>query len=375
MRAIHSTDELSSFREEARTWIEENKPRTSRPEDDAAAREFDCAWQHQQFTGGWAGVGWPAEHGGRGLSPQEQMVWYEELVEADAPGMGAFTVALGHAGPTIIGRGTDEQKRNYLPRILRGETPWCQGFSEPGSGSDLASLRTRATVDGDELVINGSKIWTSFAHVADFQELLVRTDPEASRHRGLSWVIVPMDSAGLTVRRIRTIDGEAGFCECFYDDVRVPLANVVGGLHDGWSVAMYTLAIERGLGFLSTRLEVIRSVERLIEEARRRDRLTDTRIAAELAAVRAQAAAIRALGYDGISATARPELVGAVNRVFYGELRQRVARLAVDLLGPDGLQSNPWSTAYLESLSFTIASGTKEIQKNILGERVLGLPR
>jgi alkylation response protein AidB-like acyl-CoA dehydrogenase len=184
-----------------------------------------------------------------------------------------------------------------------------------------------------------------------------------------------MDTPGLTVRRIRTIDGEAGFCECFYDDVRVPVTNVVGGLHQGWDVAMYTLAIERGMGFLSMRLEVIRSVERLIAVARQRDLLGDTRIARELAGVRAQAAAIRSLGYDALSADARLDLIGAVNRVFYGELRQRVGRLALDILGADGLEAGEWTRRYLESLSFTIASGTKEIQKNILGERVLGLPR
>jgi alkylation response protein AidB-like acyl-CoA dehydrogenase len=289
--------------------------------------------------------------------------------------MGSFTVALGHAGPTIIGRGTPEQKAAYLPRILRGETPWCQGFSEPGAGSDLASLRTRAVIDGDDLVISGSKIWTSFAHVSDFQELLVRTDPDAPRHKGLSWVIVPMDIDGLTIRRIRTIDGASGFCECFYDDVRVPLTNVVGALNDGWSVAMHTLSIERGMGFLASRLTVAGDVDRLMAEAEARDLLTDSRIASELAAVRAQARAVHALGYDGVSASANTEIVAAVNRVFYGELLQRVGRLAVDILGPDALESNPWSMAYLESLSRTIASGTKEIQKNILAERVLGLPR
>jgi alkylation response protein AidB-like acyl-CoA dehydrogenase len=374
MELLHD-EALAEFRQRARGWLEANAPGGPRPTDDAAARAFDCEWQRRQYEGGWAGVAWPKEYGGQGLSPLRQMIWYEELVRAGAPSMGSFTVALGHAGPTIIARGTPEQQAEYLPRILRGETPWCQGFSEPGSGSDLASLRTRAVIDGDDLVINGSKIWTSFAHLADYQELLVRTDPDAPKHKGISWVIVPMDAPGLTVRRIRTIDGHAHFCECFYDDVRVPLANVVGELNDGWRVAMSTLSFERGMGYLASRLTVINEVDELIELARGRGLLEDSGIAAELALVKAEASAVHALGYDGVSSTARPELVAAVNQVFNGELGKRLDRLATDILGADGLERGRWTTAYLGSFPQTIAGGSKDIQKNILGERVLGLPR
>jgi alkylation response protein AidB-like acyl-CoA dehydrogenase len=366
---------LAEFREEARTWIAENAPTEPRPSDDIEARHFDCAWQNRQYEGGWAGVAWPEEYGGRGLSPLQQMIWYEEMVRAGAPSTGSFTVALGHAGPTIIARGTAEQQAEYLPKILKGETPWCQGFSEPGSGSDLASLRTRGVIDGDELVVNGSKIWTSFAHQADYQELLVRTDPDAPKHKGISWVILPMDTPGLTVRRIRTIDGNAHFCECFYDDVRVPLANVVGELNDGWRVAMSTLSFERGMGYLASRLTVINEVDRLVEEAHSRGLLEDARIAEQLAFVRAEATAVHALGYDGVTGTSRPELVATVNQVFNGELGKRIDRLATDILGSDGLERGAWTTGYLASFPATIAGGTKDIQKNILGERVLGLPR
>jgi alkylation response protein AidB-like acyl-CoA dehydrogenase len=230
-------------------------------------------------------------------------------------------------------------------------------------------------IDGDELMVNGSKIWTSFAHQADYQELLVRTDPDAPKHKGISWVILPMDTPGLTVRRIRTIDGNAHFCECFYDDVRVPLANVVGELNDGWRVAMSTLSFERGMGYLASRLTVINEVDRLVEEARSRGLLGDARIAEQLAFVRAEATAVHALGYDGVTGTSRPELVAAVNQVFNGELGKRIDRLATDILGSDGLESGGWTTGYLSSFPATIAGGTKDIQKNILGERVLGLPR
>lgn len=367
--------EITAFREEARTWLEENAPREERPADDLQAREFDRAWQRLQFEGGWAGVAWPKEYGGSGLSPLQQMIWYEEMVRADAPSMGSFTVALGHAGPTIIARGTEEQQEAYLQRIIGGDTPWCQGFSEPGSGSDLASLRTRATIEGDELVVNGQKIWTSFAHIADFQELLVRTDPDAPKHRGISWVVLDMKTPGLTVRPIRTIDGNAHFCECFYDDVRIPLANVVGGLNNGWQVAMSTLSFERGMGYLQSRLTIITRVDRLIAEARRRNVLTDDRIAWQLAHLRAEATAVHALGYDGVVTKARPELVAAVNQVFNGELDKELYRVALEVLQVDGLERDPWTAGYLGSFPATIAGGSKDIQKNIVGERVLGLPR
>ncbi len=365
---------LDEFRISARQWLAANVPDQARPTDDFEGRLFDQEWQRRQFDAGWAGVAWPREYGGRGLSPQEQMVWYEELVRARAPGMGCFTVAMGHAGPTIIEFGTQEQKERYLPPILRGESPWCQGFSEPDSGSDLASLSTRGVVEGDHLVINGSKIWTSYAHVAQLQELLLRSDDGSTGHRGLSWVVVPMDSPGLTVRRIPTIDGNARYCQCFYDDVRVPLSNVVGGLGNGWRVAMYTLTIERGMGFLSTRLASLREVDELTAMARAGDRLDD-RTAYGLAVARASASAIHALGYDALAGVAPRDVIGGVNRIFDGDLRQLIGRLALDIQDSDALVSNPWTELYLRSRSATISSGTKDIQKNILGERVLGLPR
>lgn len=374
MELIDSTS-LRDFRDEARTWLEENTLREPRPDEDFAGAEFDKQWQKIQYDGGWAGVAWPKEAGGRGLSPVELLVWYEELARAQAPGAGCFLVAIGHAGPTIIAQGTPEQQATHLQPILRGEAPWCQGFSEPGAGSDLASLRSRAEIDGDELVINGSKIWTSFGHLATYQEMLVRTDPDAPKHKGISWVVVPMDAPGLEVRRIRTIDGEAHFCECFYTDVRIPVANVVGGLNNGWSVAMTTLSNERGMGYLSARLRGIQRVDELVALAKSLGRDKDERIRYELAWLRAQIVAIHALGYDGSNPTERPELIAAVNQVFEGELSKTIVRLAMEIRGVDAIANDEWSHGYLGGWPSTIAGGSKDIQKNILGERVLGLPR
>lgn len=371
---IVNDKKLDEFREEARTWLAENTPKEARPPDDEGARAFDCEWQRIQFEGGWAGVTWPKEYGGRGMSAAEQLIWFEECVRAKAPSTGAFTVALGHAGPTIIAAGTEEQKATYLQPIISGQTPWCQGFSEPGSGSDLASLRTRAVIDGDELVVNGQKIWTSFAMLADYQELLCRTDPDVPKHRGISWVVLDMKTPGLTVRPIKTINGGAHFAECFYDNVRIPLKNVVGGLNNGWKTAMTTLSHERGLGYLASRLLILSEAEELIKLADKRG-LLEGRLAYELACMRAEAQVVHALGYDGVADGRNQGLIASVNQVFNGELSKRLSRLALEVLAAEGLERSLWTTSYLSSFPATIAGGTKDIQKNILGERVLGLPR
>ncbi|MGM7668056.1 acyl-CoA dehydrogenase family protein [Microbacterium sp. A93] len=370
-----SSKALKEFRDEARTWLEENVPREPQPKDPVAGRAFDCAWQAKQYEGGWAGVAWPKEHGGRGLSPVEQIIWFEEMARANAPRMGAFTIALGHAGPTIIENGTVEQQQKYLEPILAGRTPWCQGFSEPDAGSDLASLRTSAVIDGDHLVVNGSKIWTSFALMADYQELLVRTDPALPRHKGLSWVVMDMKTEGLTVRPIRSLEGHAPLNQCTYDNVRIPLENVVGGLNNGWRVALSTLAYERGSGYLASRMLVLNEIDELIELARKKDRLEGTEFAYELATLRAEAQVIPALAYDGIADGRNSDLSAAVNQVYYGEVITRLYRVAVAVLEDEGLVANKWMSGYLAAYAFTIAGGTKDIQKNILGERVLGLPR
>jgi alkylation response protein AidB-like acyl-CoA dehydrogenase len=382
---LDTSPRLREFREEARTWLHENVPRDPRPPDGPdlrnrdAIRDWDAAWQRRQYDGGWAGVDWPEEYGGRGLSLVQQIVWYEELVRAGAPThFSVFAVALGHAGPTLIARASEEQKSAYLPRILRGETPWCQGFSEPGSGSDLASLRTRGVVDGDELVVTGQKIWTSGGQYADYCELLVRTDPEAPRHKGITWVIMDMHLPGVDVRPIRLIPDMYETCEVFYDEVRVPLANVVDSVNNGWSVAMSTLAIERGPAFLDLRLANIHHVDELVEIARDRGLLADEALADRLAQARADAAAVRSMAYYQVS-SARPGVPpgpeSTAVRTWHTQLEQRIGRLAVDILGVDALLAGSWTREWLWAFVSTIAGGTKDIQKNIIGERVLGLPR
>ncbi|TMB16236.1 MAG: acyl-CoA dehydrogenase [Deltaproteobacteria bacterium] len=381
-----------AFRADARAWLEANVPRGPRPAgvDLRERRDYDLAWQRRMFEGGWAGVSWPREFGGRGASLMEQVIWYEEYARAGAPEITTTFVGLNHAGPTLIACGSEEQKAYHLPRILRGDVVWCQGFSEPNAGSDLASLQTRAVFDGAELVVSGQKIWTSFGNVAEFQELLVRTDPEAPRHRGISWVICAMDSPGIDIRPITTLTGDQHFCEVFYDEVRIPLRNVVGQLHDGWRVAMATLGFERGTAFLSEQIRLARRLEDLAALARsvpgpRAGRaIDDDEIGRRLALARAEVAGLRAMTYRSVSLAVRTGVPGAeasIIRLFFSELVQRIDLLALDILGPaavercEGSPAARWADSYLAGLSQTIGGGTKDIQRNIIGDRVLGLPR
>lgn len=375
---INPDDTLKRFREEARDWLHDNVPREPRPHGGPEVKEFDCAWQRRQYNGGWAGIDWDVAYGGRGLSLLQQVVWYEELVQAGAPSQTCFGVALGHAGPTLIMRGTEAQKQFYLPKILSGETPWCQGFSEPSAGSDLASLRTRGEIDGDDLIITGQKIWTSYGHWSDYGELLIRTDPSLPKHKGLTWVIMDMHLPGVDIRPIQQIDGNAEFCEVFYDEVRVPLANVVDKINNGWSVAMSTLAAERGPAFLDHRLSQIKLVDELVAYARENNLLSDEALYGRLATARAEAAALRSMAYMQVSTGRAGEAPGPETtaiRTFYVELQLRIGRLAVDVLGPGAVAWTPWAEHWLSEFSGPIAGGTKDIQKNIIGERVLGLPR
>lgn len=385
------TAEQVEFREEVRTWLAEHAPTEPRPHLDAVAmREYDLAWQRTQWEGGWAGIAWPERYGGRGLSPVRQLIWHEEYARIGMPSIDACFVGLNHAGPTLITRGSEQQKSFHLPRILRGEDVWCQGFSEPGAGSDLAALSTRAELDGDEFVITGQKIWTSFAMIADFQELLVRTDRSGSRHHGITWLICDMRSPGIDVRPIKTMDGGADFCEVFYDEVRVPASGVVGERDDGWRVAMSTLSFERGTAYTASQVRLSDTVEELISLARertgpdgRRPAIADDELAGRLATARAEVAALRAMTYAGICRNLRtdtPGPEGSMLKLYWADIAQRVARLAMDVLGADGVRANGdrpagWSANYLRSFAASIGGGTSEIQRNIIGDRVLGLPR
>jgi alkylation response protein AidB-like acyl-CoA dehydrogenase len=385
-----SADQME-FRDRIRTWLDENKPAEPRPRDDAGIREFDLAWQRTQWDGGWAGIAWPKEYGGGGLTLLQQLIWYEEYAKRGFPGIDACFVGLSHAGPTLITRATEEQKNLHLPKILRGESIWCQGFSEPEAGSDLGALRAKAVIDGDEMVVNGQKLWTSFATISDYQELLVRTDNSGGKHHGITWVICDMSSPGIDIRPIETIEGGAEFCEVFYDNVRIPLSNVVGEIDNGWSVAMSTLSFERGTAFTANQVRLATVIEDLIDYARdhvgpdgRRPAIADDEIARRLARARASVASLRALTYQNICLamqTQTPGPKGSMVKLLYAELAKQIGKLAMDIVGPAGIRRSSrwdrdgWTGYYYYSFSQAIGGGTSEIQRNILGERVLGLPR
>jgi alkylation response protein AidB-like acyl-CoA dehydrogenase len=371
------TGSTSDFRRAARQWLKAHVPADAPPEDGPASREFALAWQQAQAQGGWAGLSWPTELGGRGLSVLEQIIWFEEYARAGGPSpLNATFVGLNHAGPTLIACGSAEQKAFHLPKILAGEVIWCQGFSEPSAGSDLASLKTRGRIDGNELVITGHKIWSSFADIADWQELLIRTEPTAKNSVALSWVICPMNAPGITVRPIRTMAGPYKYCEVFYDSVRVPLSNVVGGLHNGWATAMSTLSFERGTAALALLIGLTLKVAGLLADCPRER----PQMRRRLACLHAEGAAIRATTYRFAldSEHAVPDASGSIIRLCFAEFAQRVTAAAIDLYGieaPAVVGAHGWGHDYLDAFSETIAGGTAEVQRNIIAERVLGLPK
>jgi alkylation response protein AidB-like acyl-CoA dehydrogenase len=387
MEFIDSPDNRT-FREQVRDWLHANRPREPRPKDPKAQMVYDRAWQRAQYDGGWAGISWPREYGGLGLSPSQQLIWCQEYAEARCPLVhDSCWLGLNHAGPTLYSRASEAQKSFHLPRILKGEATWCQGFSEPNAGSDLASLRTRGVVDGSDLVVNGQKIWTTMAHQADYQELLVRTGPEGGRHRGPTWVICDMHLPGVEVRPITALDGELHTSAVFYDDVRIPLANVVDELDNGWSVALTTLAFERGPASYGAIYELAVLLEDLLDHVRAQQDNAPAEIreggvlAWRIAVARSEVQSVHALACSMVSGAERGNQAGhegSIMRLCSTELEQTVTRLAMDVLGPAGLSrvsSGKWCSTYFEAFAETIAGGTSEIQRNIIGERLLGLPR
>lgn len=294
--------------------------------------------------------------------------------------MGANFVGLLHAGPTIAAEGTAEQRARWLPPVLRGDEVWCQGFSEPDAGSDLASLRTRAVRDGDDYVVTGSKIWTSHAEVADWCELLVRTDPHAAKHRGISWLAMPMDAPGVTVRPLRTLAGSAEFAEMFLDEVRVPAANRVGEENDGWRVTMVTLSFERGTAFVGEVVACRRVLAALAREARSTGRWDDPVLRRRLGRLYGEFGALWRLTQWNVSDAQRtggvPGTGGSVFKLRYSHARQELYDTAAEVLGAGALEADrEWVADRLSSLSYTIAAGTSQIQQNIVAERILGLPK
>ncbi len=384
-----------AFRTELRRWLASVLPTLpAKPDagDWAGRRAYDTGWQRLLSDAGYAGVDWPSEGGGRGASPVEQLIFKEECERAGAPYVGVNFVGLLHAGPTIIAEGTAEQRGRYLAPILRGEEVWCQGFSEPDAGSDLASLRTTAVRDSDNYVVTGSKTWTSHAEVADFCELLVRTGPEGSRHRGISWLVLPMSAEGIEIRPLRTIGGSTEFAELFLDDVRVPVANRVGAEDDGWRVSMVTLSFERGTAFVGELLESMRLLGVLVDLARRTGDWGDPGIRRRVGHLTASFDALWALTKRNVSQAARsgiPGIGGSVFKLSYSEQGQALADLGMELLGRAALSASPIEgtdglgplgnaeqvEAWTKSISLTIAAGTSQVQRNIVAERILGLPK
>ena len=374
---LHYGDADEAFRKEARAWLEDAVPAYGPPPppgDLAVRRVYDTGWQRQLHDAGYAGLNWPVEYGGRGLPATQQLVFLEEYAAADAPYVGINFVGNAHAGPTLIAEGTDEQRRFHLPKILTGESVWCQGFSEPSAGSDLASLRTKAVREGDEYVVTGQKIWSTRAHVADWCELLVRTDPDAPKHKGITWLILDMHQPGVEVRPMKTIDGESHFAEVFLDGARVPVSNRVGEENDGWRVTNVTLRFERGTAFaqhIITLRSQLRRVAALADD--------DPGLRRRLGRLDARVEALWRLTQRCVTeaeATGTPSPMGSAVKLGYSELGQDIARLGMELLGRDGLAAvDPMVRDYLWSFQFTIAAGTSQIQRNLIAERLLGLPK
>ncbi|MFJ3323953.1 acyl-CoA dehydrogenase [Streptomyces griseus] len=378
------TEAEEEFRRRLREWLAAvlpGLPPKPSPDDWPARRAYDTAWQRMLYDAGYAGLHWPADAGGRGATPTQHLIYLEETEKAGAPYVGANFVGLLHAGPTIAAEGTAGQRARWLPPVLRGDEIWCQGFSEPDAGSDLAALRTRAVRDGDDYVVSGQKIWTSHAEVADWCELLVRTDPDAPKHRGISWLAMPMDAPGITVRPLRTLAGSTEFAEVFLDEVRVPVRNRVGAENDGWRVTMVTLSFERGTAFVGEVVACRRTLDALADAARRNGRWDDPVLRRRLGRLNAEFRALWRLTQRNVAESERtggvPGIGGSVFKLRYSGARQELYEAAAEVLGAaDAFDlDREWVLDRLSSLSYTIAAGTSQIQRNIVAERILGLPK
>jgi alkylation response protein AidB-like acyl-CoA dehydrogenase len=399
--------EAEEFRTEIRGWLEDNLPAgwfdegfEMTPEEKA---KFNEEWTAKLFDGGWICATWPTEYGGKGLSTIQGVVLAEEFARARAP-MRADFFGDTLVGPTILMNGTEEQKKYFLPKILDGSMRWCQGFSEPDSGSDLASLKTTAVLDGDEWVINGQKVWTTQAQFADYCFVLARTDPNVKKQAGISYLLVPMHQPGIEVRGITQPDGTAEFNEVFFSDARCPKDNVVGGLNNGWKVANDTLGFERGMSATTGHRRFEEEFRRMVAMAEANGRIDDPLVRQGLARYWSKIQILRINGLRNLTAalTKRRDAgtiaLGATNKMFWSEMHQEAMDLAVDICGADGMlvdtssldggwpgvqrakgrpgyEVSPMMSAYFFSRSETIWGGSSQIQRNIVGEKVLGLPR
>ncbi len=377
MIKLSISEQVEAFRAELRGWLHANPP--PRLEKDAALENFikiGKEWQAKLAAGRWIGVYWPKEFGGRGLSLVEEAVVQEELVRANAPQiLGLFGLTM--VGPVLIKHGTPAQKSRYLAKILSAEEVWCQGFSEPGAGSDLAAIKTKARVEKEGFYISGQKIWTSFAQVANFCFILCRTSPEEKRHKGLSYLLVDMRSKGITVRPLKQISGDSEFNEVFFDEVFVPKENIVGQIGDGWNIAISTLMFERVVLTFARQIQSEVALRGLLKKYKNDAR---TALKVELAQAIAKACAVRALAYEHLldyASGKNPGAEGSLDKLFWSESFQTIAKLALKFRGAEALMDHEDGDThrYLYSRGRTIAAGTSEIQRNIIAERLLGLPR
>ncbi len=379
------TPEEAAFRQEVRSWLKEHAKEKDAGQLSSSHSFYDFddvfvtegkAWQRRLYEGGWAGITWPVEFGGRGGDVVQSMIFRQEEAQFDVTS-GLFAVAIGMAGPTIIDHGSEAQRARYLPAMLRGEEVWCQLFSEPGAGSDLASLATRAERDGDEWVVNGQKVWSSGAHHADMGILLARTNPDLPKHRGITFFILDMRSTGIEVRPLRQMTGGATFNEVFFTDVRVPAANVVGEVNAGWRATMTTLANERTLGGGTS------SFPQVLKLARDCGATSDPVIRQRLADCYAKGQIMRYLGFRIQTALGKgmstPE--SSISKLFYAQMAREIAEVTLAVQGPRGMllghdapEEGYWQQQFLTAPSLRIAAGSDEVQRNVIGERVLGLP-
>ena len=399
--------EDEQFRAEIRAWLKENLPKgwfdKGFEMSNDERKKFNDEWPSKLFSGGWICATWPKEYGGKGLSTMQGVVLSEEFANAKAP-MRADFFGDTLVGPTLLQWGTEEQKKEFLPQILNGSMRWCQGFSEPNSGSDLASLKTTAVLDGDEWVINGQKVWTTQGHHADYCFLLTRTDPDAPKHKGISYLLVPMKQKGVEVRGIVQPDGTAEFCEVFFDNARCPKDNVVGGVNNGWIVTNSTLAFERGMSATTGYRRFESEYKAMVRGAKDNGAINDPKIRQRLMTYYTKIQILKINGLRSLSTTLMgkkdPSMaaLGATNKMFWTEMHKEAMELALDISGADAMlvdytmgdgnwpgtarekrrEGYPVSgmmSAFFFSRSETIWGGTSQIQRNIVGERVLGLPK
>jgi alkylation response protein AidB-like acyl-CoA dehydrogenase len=374
--------EAEAFRAEFRAWLDEHLTEEFRGlrfwgEPDEHQLDRARRWNHLLADAGYAAISWPARFGGRDASVMEQVVFAEECTAAGAAGP-INVIGISNIAPAIMTFGTPDQQDRFLRPMLRGDEIWCQGFSEPNAGSDLASLSTQARWVGDRWIVNGQKVWNTLGQLASWCELLVRTDPDAPRHRGISALLVAMDSPGIEVRPLRTPTGTAEFHEIFFTDVEVPADALLGKENDGWTVAMATLGFERG-GVASLHLQVRRRIAELIDATQTAGLGSDPVARQRLAELWIAGERLRHLANRAISAAAQglpPGPESSLVKLLWSTVSQQVAQTAVDLLGLDATRpGSPWHEPFVSSPSLTIAGGTSEVNKNIIGERVLGLPR